>query len=76
MPIALWTRSHFIRSEKELDEALASFKLAYKEACLQHFPKQTLGPQKSFFRDVFHDKAGFMEYLRSGTVAYFQNLRG
>ena len=74
--IALSVAEPKTRNEEEVDEAFERFKLVYKEACLQHFSKQTLGPQKSFFRDVFHDKAGFMEYLRSGTVNWYQNLRG
>ena len=64
------------RDEEEVEKAFSRFKLAYKEACVQRFRNQRTGPLNSFYRDVFNDKDGFMEYLRSGTVAYFQNLRG
>ena len=64
------------RDEEEVEKAFSRFKLAYKEACVQRFRNQRTGPLNSFYRDVFNDKDGFMEYLRSGTVAYVQNLRG
>ena len=56
------------RSEEEVDEAFARFKLAYKEACERRFSKQKPGPMKIFFRDIFQSKENCMEYLRSGTL--------
>ena len=64
------------RDEEELEISLSRFKLAYKQACLQHFLKQKPGPMKSFFRDIFHDKETFIEYVRfSPTVCRFQSRR-
>ena len=56
------------RSEEELDEAHARFKLAYKEACLQHFSKQNAKIMNRFIRDIFENKKGFMKYLSSGVL--------
>jgi hypothetical protein len=56
------------RTEDEVDKAFASFKLAYKKVCEEYFSKQLLGPMKRFIRDIFGDKNGFMEYLRSGAA--------
>ena len=57
------------RSEEELDEAHARFKLAYKEVCLQHFSKQNVNIMNRFIRDIFQDKDGFMKYLRFGALS-------
>ena len=56
------------RNEKELDKAYARFKLAYKEACLQHFSKQNAKIMNRFIRDIFENKKGFMKYLSSGVL--------
>ena len=56
------------RNGKELDNAYARFKLAYKEACLQHFSKQNAKIMNRFIRDIFENKKGFMKYLSSGVL--------
>ena len=63
------------RSEKEVDEALASFKLAYKETPESALFEAETGPKAwNFFRDIFQDKEKCMEYLRSGTLARFEAI--
>ena len=55
------------RSEKELNEALKSFQLAYKEACEDKFQKNPRRhSMNSFIKDVFGSKEQFMAYLRYG----------
>ena len=57
------------RNDEELDKAYARFKLAYKEACLQHFSKQNAKIMNRFIRDIFENKKGFMKYLSSGVLS-------
>ena len=56
------------RSDEELDKALESFKLTYKEVCQKYFSKQQHGPMKRFIKSIFQDKNVFIEYLRSGAT--------
>ena len=66
--MAVSTAEPKYRNDEELEEAFRAFKRVYKEASMKRWGKQNVKPMHKFWRDIFGDMDGFLEYLRSGGV--------